>query len=451
MHPVFQWLISEGEGMASHRRFKLIGVAGLIAVLLSGLTMGAFAENNEGYGDVTVQGEDDALQHDAEVYAEHFRVDVETAKRNLQLQRPAGELQAELYENEADTYAGQWLDHGDDFRLIVWFTDGDVDLLQQYNVSASLLDVIELREAEYSLAELRSQQEEAGEIVDATGLEWSADINIKENRAEIWVTDQKKLQNVLSDERHDLPEAVAIGEVDTLESSGFSTVDHADNESADQRSGSVTAQGGDVYGGLNLLPECTTGFAVQHSSGARGFLSAGHCDQGASSTWGILGPGDTVWETPLQNEWFGHQLDVQWHTTPNHTLRNWVLVSNDPPENPTTRVISGEVPLLQQQPGEWVCAFGTVTGYQTCGQIQSTFFQPSWSTCSCFVRVQHPDGFHLGQDGDSGGPWYSGNNAYGVISGGVGESTTNVYYMPTSSAAGVPELTVLTSCPGSGC
>ena len=102
----------EGAGMSSCRRLKLVGIAGLTAVLLSSLTMGAFAENSEtgDPGDPIVQGEEEALQHDAEVYAENFDVDVETAKQNLQLQRPAGELQAELYENEADTYAGNgWI------------------------------------------------------------------------------------------------------------------------------------------------------------------------------------------------------------------------------------------------------------------------------------------------------------------------------------------------------
>ena len=269
--------------MSSRRRLKLVGIAGLIAVLLSSLTMGAFAENSE-TGDPIVQGEEEALQHDAEVYAENFDVDVETAKQNLQLQEAAGELQAELYENEADTYAGQWLDHGDDFKLIVWFTDGDANRVEQYGVSEPLADIIEVREAEYSLTELRIQQEEAGEIVDETEFDWSADINIKKNRAEIWVTDRQEVQDAISDERRDLPEAVAINEVDALESSGFSTVEHADDESAEQNSGPLAAQGGDLYGGLNLLPQCTTGFAVEHSSGARGFLSAGHCEQGDSFT-----------------------------------------------------------------------------------------------------------------------------------------------------------------------
>lgn len=46
--------------MSSCRRLKLIGVAGLIAVLLSSLTMGAFAEDSE-----TGDPGDPVVQYDA--------------------------------------------------------------------------------------------------------------------------------------------------------------------------------------------------------------------------------------------------------------------------------------------------------------------------------------------------------------------------------------------------
>ena len=283
------------------------------------------------------------------------------------------------------------------------------------------------------------------ELIAKTSVEFNAEVNIKENQAEIWVTDDEELQEVLSETGRQFPDEVQIVEVKEL------ATDDVDSTVASDRNHNASSlpatHGPDVYEGLDLEPGCTTGFAVEHSSGARGFVSAGHCQstlQAPPGNWWYHDPSQT---TPLQDYWHSYQLDVQWHTTPHHTLRNWVMVSAHPFN---TRTITGEVPHLQQSLGEWVCVFGAVTNSQRCGQIQTIDHRPGApNSCSCFVRVSDPSGGNLTVDGDSGAPWYSGNDAYGVHKASVAGNDAS--YMPISTASGVPELSLLTWCPSGGC
>jgi hypothetical protein len=71
--------------------------------------------------------------------------------------------------------------------------------------------------------------------------------------------------------------------------------------------------------------------------------------------------------------------------------------------------------------GGFVCHRGKTTGY-SCGTIVSKTFQPTWAnacfgvTCaSVWIRVQ---GANLKcYPGDSGGPWFLNNTAYGIYKG----------------------------------
>jgi len=79
--------------------------------------------------------------------------------------------------------------------------------------------------------------------------------------------------------------------------------------------------------------------------------------------------------------------------------------------------------------GEWVCHYGRVTGYG-CGYIMdlsvtlSSFIPGSTAT---YIRVWNPI-VDMAEPGDSGGPWFSGNTAYGVmVAHQIG--TNNGYYM----------------------
>ena len=71
-------------------------------------------------------GKEAAPSPEARMYAKDYGVPLEEAVRRLRLQNALPRLEPELRKKEADTFAGLWIQHEPDFRLVVLFTrDGE--------------------------------------------------------------------------------------------------------------------------------------------------------------------------------------------------------------------------------------------------------------------------------------------------------------------------------------
>lgn len=74
--------------------------------------------------------------------------------------------------------------------------------------------------------------------------------------------------------------------------------------------------------------------------------------------------------------------------------------------------------------------------------------------CDCYVSFDPwfvlVGGQNLAVDGDSGGPWYSGNDAWGVHKSSTG-SGDEASYMPVNRIGESLDLSVVESCPSQGC
>ncbi|MFX4493660.1 hypothetical protein ABTA45_19400, partial [Acinetobacter baumannii] len=102
--------------------------------------------------------------------------------------------------------------------------------------------------------------------------------------------------------------------------------------------------------------------------------------------------------------------DIQWHTAPGHTVTNRIFIG------PEYRTITGIVPRASQALQSVVCKYGRSTEY-TCGTIISTnTFRPSAvpNATATYVRMGDPNEVQT-QSGDSGGPVFFGQKAYGTI------------------------------------
>jgi hypothetical protein len=87
--------------------------------------------------------------------------------------------------------------------------------------------------------------------------------------------------------------------------------------------------------------------------------------------------------------------------------------------NPLTRPITGRVYWVNQSVGDFVCKYGKVTHWG-CGFIVSTS-NPGCASVpgTRYIKVDSDvdgPGFDLAESGDSGEPWFYGNNAYGIMS-----------------------------------
>lgn len=190
---------------------------------------------------------------------------------------------------------------------------------------------------------------------------------------------------------------------------------------ADQMRGGARLE---VTGGSGLA--CTAGFNVRNSSGVTGIATAGHCSNLLTAE---NVNGDPEYGTTFQREHRGSWGDFQWSITgttePDDFYYDFLAVRD---------VITYANPSV----GQRLCHFGQATG-AACSYVAYL------SVCSSFGGYTHCRLVQMDRDvsnpGDSGGPWYYGNTAYGFHSGYVGSSDvwSRVGYI--DDALGVTVLT----------
>lgn len=148
-------------------------------------------------------------------------------------------------------------------------------------------------------------------------------------------------------------------------------------------------------------------------------MTAGHCQNTLSYNGQNL---------PFVSESWGGSYDVQWHNTPGFTVRNWAW------DGSWNRIINGQRHRDNQFIGDFVCKYGKTTG-GGCGTITSKTFNGT------YIRV-HSNTVDLAEPGDSGGPWFSGSTAFGIMTGDI-EPGNDAYYMAINymSTLGILVLT----------
>ncbi len=357
-----------------------------------------------------------ATQRDIAAYARTHDVSTTEALRRLRVQEAAGDLGARLADAEAGTFAGLWIEHAPRFRVVVRFTQDAQGTLARYVGTGALAGVAEARSAQVPLARLVAEQEAAYDRVRAAGVPASGSVDLQHNRAEVHVTAAGRTTALAAlDAVPTTRSSRASGRVDVVTVTALPRPEAA------------------VHGGLEIVgggAVSTTGFTVRRASdGKLGVTAAGHApNTGTVQT--SSGGAATVFEAERAPS---GPYDIQWHSSPGNTLSNVVRDST----SGTTRPITSVRLRASQAVGSSVCKFGRTTGY-TCGTIDSTTLCNNGS-CT-YVRVAGR-GVNLSEGGDSGGPWFYGDTAYGTHCIGMGDDSG---YMPVdyiSQGLGVSVVT----------
>lgn len=171
--------------------------------------------SSEGATPAILSGEE-AVVRDAQAYADRYGVDLDEAIRRLQLQDEIGDLNAELTENEEDTFAGLWIQHQPEYRVIVRFTRDGETTIRPYIENGPLAGMVEVRKARVTLTELRSARAQAAQIAAQLGIPAQSGINVFENRVELYVTDRAQFDAALRVASIQLPDYVEVVTVEEL-------------------------------------------------------------------------------------------------------------------------------------------------------------------------------------------------------------------------------------------
>jgi hypothetical protein len=385
-----------------HFRYMLpLQMAVLIAILLSSV----MAASKNSFEPINDHSE---MTKDVEAYASYLKTDLDTATRQLALQDSAGKLDATLARNEADTYAGLWIQHSPQFRIVVQFTQEGNETIRPYIESETIADYVETRIAEYTLKELEAAQVATQLEIRNLGIPTNSGINVIDNKVELYIVERSRFDVAMQAAKIQLlPQvrAVTVSELSTQET--------------------------DIYAGLRLNAangaDCTSGFSVINPSGVKGILTAAHCNDTMSYNGVSL---------PFQNFAYGGSYDYQWHSAPGFDVQNWAW------DGEYIRYINSTKHRDNQVVGEFVSKFGWASGY-TWGFISDKNFNPGGAMNNTLIRV-HRDGINLSSAGDSGGPWFSSNTAYGLHVGSIGD---DAYYMAINyiDALGLSVLTTANS------
>ncbi len=154
----------------------------------------------------------DAVIQDARSYAEDTGVDLDEAVRRLSLQRVIGKLGAAVSENEQATYGGHWIQHEPTFGVVFAFTRDGEETIRPYVHGTILADMVEVRQVEATLTELKAAQRKAHEILEGLGVLASSGIDVKRNIVELYLPEEEKekLDTGLRDSGLKLPDKVEI-------------------------------------------------------------------------------------------------------------------------------------------------------------------------------------------------------------------------------------------------
>ncbi len=334
------------------------------------------------------------------------------AARRLDLQRDIGKLEATLMEVAEDIFAGLWIEHEPDFAVEVRFTNTLLGGAMVDQLSRELAGEVKFRVDRFdaSLRELEALQEKVVLEARMAKIDVDSDINIRANHVELMTTDLPALEASLDTLRVQHAETLQLIAVDAL------------------------AYPEQPLRGGRPLSTCSTGFTVRHNStGQVGVLTAAHC--GNSQTYL-----DTGQSLPFRSEKQSGSEDVQWHSRACN-----MTVPNEFDSGMGIRTVDGTVHRNQQPIGAIVCRHGKTTPYR-CGKIKAKNVCPSFvqSCSSTFIRVEPILGqpTPLSAGGDSGGPWFVENFAYGIHTGGFSNSPDKFYMaINYASALGVTVLT----------
>lgn len=374
----------------------------LLALMLFVLPVGVRAQ--------TVETQTEALSDDAEQYAAQFGVTSAEALRRLQAQQATVAATDQIAREFADRLAGISIEHSPEYRIVVLLTGNDpvadrsaagVPII--FRTGAKATHAQALTALRRHLIDLRT------DLPNARG----AGYDQRTGDVVLLVTpqDAKRFGVDAIQARAQIVSGVPVRVIVN-----------------DLNESNMSVDGGGRVEGLNLQTHrrnlCTTAFVVTNGE-TDAISTAAHCPDDLTY---VDRDGSTV-SLPMIGSWGAAYRDVQLNGSANST--DPFFYSNRG-AGTLRRVVSWRN-VASTRAGDFVCHYGESSGY-SCSVIALTDYAPPGDLCGgpcspTWVTVRGPSCV----PGDSGGPVFSGEIAFGIAKGvnREGDRCLFYYYMST--------------------
>lgn len=356
----------------------LVG-ATFVAALIGGTSASAASGEEP---DPPVATAADALRIDAERVAADYGITVEDALARLERQPRIGELQAAMYERGPASFGGLFIQQEPDYEITVLARPGRAPEVRSAVDALGFSDLepfVRVKETMFTEDALERALLRVGQLAGGKATTLDVDLRAGEVRATAATENDAEL----------LRRAVASA---TPPIQARQVVINIGGPSLGEHS----------YGGL-ALTTCTSGYSVRRTTDdSHGVSTAAHCQNSQT-----LQKHDAALDYVTGKE--GDSQDVQWHKTPNLDDPAYF---NPRDGSGSIRNVFSRTDRDQMSVGDSVCHSGMTSG-GGCGEIDGRSFDPDGSGSAfnaTFIRVRNDNT----SGGDSGGPWFLGNSAYGT-------------------------------------
>lgn len=414
-------------------------------------------------------------------YASDYGVSTAEAQLRLNRMPELQDILVALRAAEAERLAGWGIDHHGSMTAWVWLVESDPPSSAAAAIAAAHDDVEIRTSAQVTFASLAAAQDAFGfgEGIGAVGNTGAGDgagidisamithtaVDLRANALEIGIdlSAAPPAPSGALDAGHGQAPIGPVGTVDDSGGSGSSTLGRVSQLIAPhldvpfiavgaQRLADETAfEGGHRM--TNGSAVCTSGFSAYHpGSGRYGVLTAGHCNK---TTWTTQGT-----TLSLHSRQHNRFLDAALYLIPSgqsHQVTNKIIcVSNYATQSscPIAGVESNRLDMIDMP----VCHSGANSGV-SCGTVNNVRYSPSpadgcdgnGGPCAAvYVRATGPG--MQGCKGDSGGPVYSWNEAYGIHKGSNSQNDcslqgVSIYFSAIGRVESILGVDVTTSGP----
>ncbi len=335
-----------------------------------------------------------SLADDAGQYASQFNVSTQEAMRRLIAQEDSVATTDAIAREFADRIAGISIEHSPNYRIIVLLT-GSKDVAERsfkgvpivFKTGAKVTHERAVEAMRHHLIDLRT----ALPGIRGTGYDQrTGELVILVNQA-----DAERLGTETI--RHEAEEIMGA------------PVRIADKDLSDSNMG---VDGGARVEGLNTLTDrrnrCTTGFVVTNGE-VNAITTAAHCPDQLT----YVEPQGAQILLPMIGSWGAAYRDVQINGSADSPDPDFY--SNHDPDR--LRQVETWRNVASTRAGDFVCHYGESSGY-SCSTVELTDYAPPGDLCGgpcspTWVTVKGPSCI----PGDSGGPVFSGNVAFGIAKG----------------------------------